>query len=97
VRFRTRWPTPTGGALDDLRATDAEVVEARVVDAGNVVTAGGVTAGIDLALYLVKREAGADVADRVARELEYELTGSVHGARSRSRGPGAALVRRGRG
>ena len=66
------------GALEDLRETDAEVVEARVVDDGDVVTAGGVTSGIDLALSLVEREFGAELADGIAREMEYERTGGVH-------------------
>jgi transcriptional regulator GlxA family with amidase domain len=60
------------GALDDLGATDAEVVDARVVDDGDVLTAGGITSGLDLALHLVSRLCGADVADRVATELEYD-------------------------
>ncbi|MDS0294868.1 DJ-1/PfpI family protein [Halogeometricum luteum] len=59
-------------ALDDLRATDAVVTEARFVDDGDVLTAGGVTSGLDLALHLVERECGVDAADRVAREIEYE-------------------------
>ncbi|WP_224335531.1 DJ-1/PfpI family protein [Haloprofundus halobius] len=61
-----------GGALDDLRESGAEVVDARFVDDGDVLTAGGVTSGIDLGLHLVEREAGAEIADRVAAELEYE-------------------------
>ncbi|MFC7156221.1 DJ-1/PfpI family protein [Halomarina halobia] len=60
------------GALDDLRRTDAEVREERVVDDGDVVTAGGVTSGLDLALHLIERLADAEIADRVATELEYE-------------------------
>jgi len=67
-------------ALDDLRATDAEVVEARVVDAGRVVTAGGVTSGIDLALYLVERAFGTDVVDTVSGEMEYERVDDVYRA-----------------
>ncbi|PSP84326.1 AraC family transcriptional regulator [Halobacteriales archaeon QS_1_68_17] len=59
-------------AIDDLRAAGAEVVEARVVDDGDVVTAGGVTAGIDLALHLVEREFGAALADEVATYMEFE-------------------------
>lgn len=43
------------GALADLRTTDAEVVEARVVDDGDVLTAAGVTARLDLAFHLVER------------------------------------------
>ncbi|WP_224449533.1 DJ-1/PfpI family protein [Haloprofundus salilacus] len=61
-----------GGALDDLRESGAEVVDARFVDDGDLLTAGGVTSGIDLSLHLVEREAGAEIADRVATELEYE-------------------------
>ena len=64
-------------ALADLRESGAEVVEARVVDDGDLLTAGGVTSGIDLALHLVEREFGADVADRVAAEMEYEPRGDV--------------------
>lgn len=59
-------------ALDDLRASGAIVhADARVVDDGDIVTAGGVTSGIDLALYVVERERGRDVADAVAREMEH--------------------------
>jgi transcriptional regulator GlxA family with amidase domain len=60
------------GALADLRTTDADVREERVVDHGDVLTSGGVTAGIDLALHLVERECGRDVADAVAAKLEHE-------------------------
>lgn len=66
------------GALDDLRATGTEVVEARVVDAGSVLTCGGVTAGLDLALYLLKREYDDALAAAVARTIEHERRGSVH-------------------
>ncbi|MEZ3114965.1 DJ-1/PfpI family protein [Halobaculum sp. MBLA0147] len=59
-------------ALDDLRETGAEVREERVVDDGDVVTAGGVTSGIDLAVHLVEREFGAAVAEDVTTTMEYE-------------------------
>ncbi|WP_049980564.1 DJ-1/PfpI family protein [Halolamina rubra] len=64
-------------AVEDLRAAGVEVPDARVVDTGSVLTAGGVTSGIDLALYLVEREFGADVAADVATTLEYERRGDV--------------------
>ncbi|QKY21589.1 DJ-1/PfpI family protein [Halolamina sp. CBA1230] len=64
-------------AVDDLRDAGVEVADARVVDAGQVVTAGGVTSGIDLALYLIEREFGADIADSVATTLEYERDDDV--------------------
>ncbi len=59
-------------ALDELRESGADVVEARVVDDGDVLTAGGVTSGIDLALWIVERFAGADIAAAVAAEIEHE-------------------------
>ena len=51
-------------AIDDLRASGAEIVEARFVDDGDIVSAGGVTSGLDLALHLVERFAGAGIAER---------------------------------
>lgn len=59
-------------ALDDLRETKTDVVEARVVDDDDVLTAGGVTSGIDLALWIVEREVSEEIAERVATTLEYE-------------------------
>jgi len=65
------------GAVDDLRAAGALVQDARVVDDGDIVTAGGVTSGIDLALWLVERELGAATADGVAREMEHDRRGPI--------------------
>jgi transcriptional regulator GlxA family with amidase domain len=64
-------------ALDGLRASGAEVIDARVVDDGDLLTAGGVTSGIDLALWIVEREAGPELAEAVAREMEHERRGPV--------------------
>ena len=65
------------GALAELRAAGAEVIEARVVDDGDLITAGGVTSGLDLALWLVEREFGAELAHRIERGLEYERRGTA--------------------
>jgi transcriptional regulator GlxA family with amidase domain len=65
------------GAIDDLRAAGARVVEARVVDDGDLVTAGGVTSGIDMALWLVERHFGAALAEAVAAEIEHPRVGEV--------------------
>jgi transcriptional regulator GlxA family with amidase domain len=64
-------------ALADLEAAGADIVHARVVDDGDIVTAGGVTSGLDLALHLVERHFGAAVALAGERELEYERRGAV--------------------
>ena len=65
------------GVLEELRDAGAEVVEERVVDDGDLITSGGVTAGIDMALWLVERHWGKRLADAVARGMEYERTGTV--------------------
>ncbi len=44
----------------------------RWVDEGNIVSSAGVSAGIDMALYLLQRLYGAEVADATARGMEYE-------------------------
>ncbi len=59
-------------ALDELAASGAEVVAARVVDDGDIITAGGVTSGIDLALAIVEREFGVERAEQVATTMEYD-------------------------
>jgi transcriptional regulator GlxA family with amidase domain len=64
-------------AIADLDAAGATIVHARVVDDGDVVTAGGVTSGLDLALHLVERHFGAPTALAAERELEYERRGTV--------------------
>ncbi len=59
-------------AVDELRESGAEVVDARVVDDGDLLTAGGVTSGLDLALYVVETAFDADLVDRIATVIEYE-------------------------
>jgi transcriptional regulator GlxA family with amidase domain len=56
--------------VDDLEAMGARVIrDARVVDDGDIVTAGGVTSGLDLALWIVEQEQGRETADDVAAEI----------------------------
>ncbi|MGO9961014.1 MAG: DJ-1/PfpI family protein [Solirubrobacteraceae bacterium] len=65
-------------ALDDLRRAGADVRdEARVVDDGSVVTCGGPSAGLDLAIHLVQRFCGATAADQAAERLEYARHGQT--------------------
>jgi transcriptional regulator GlxA family with amidase domain len=74
-----RTATTNPGAYDDLRAAGAEVVEARVVDDGDIVTAGGPACGLDLVLHLVERTYGPEAAAMAAREIHYERpAGAVH-------------------
>jgi putative intracellular protease/amidase/YHS domain-containing protein len=48
---------------------------ARFVDEGNIATAGGLSSGIDLALHVVERYYGTEVAKRTAYDMEYQGTG----------------------
>ncbi len=75
--LRGRPATTHHGAVDELRSAGALVIDERVVDDGDLLSAGGVTSGIDLALWLVEREWDAELANEVAREMEYTRTGSV--------------------
>ncbi|WP_428390478.1 DJ-1/PfpI family protein [Lichenicoccus sp.] len=52
-------------------------IKARVVDDGNLVTGGGVTSGIDVALHLVERFHGPRIAHAVETLFEYERRGTV--------------------
>lgn len=62
-------------ALDWLASLDSTVDvrdDVRFVDAGDVVTSAGISAGIDMALHLVARFAGAERAAEVRRGLQYD-------------------------
>jgi transcriptional regulator GlxA family with amidase domain len=61
----------------DLAGTAARPVEARVVDDGDLVSAGNVTSGIDLALHLLDREVGPQVAHAVEGLIRHERRGTV--------------------
>lgn len=58
--------------LEPLRAYGADPVGGRYVEDGKVLTAAGVSAGIDMALHLVGREAGPEVAEAVQLAIEYD-------------------------
>jgi transcriptional regulator GlxA family with amidase domain len=69
--------TTNPAALDELSKYGAIVRQNRVVDDGDIVTAGAVTSGIDLALWLVQREVGAAVAHKVAQAVAYPMPTDV--------------------
>ena len=64
-------------ALDALANEGARVVAARVVDDGDLITAGGVTSGIDLALWFVERHCGGALAETIAGQMEHTRVGRV--------------------
>ena len=68
-RATTHW-----GALDLLASMDPTMTverEQRVVEEDGIVTSAGVSAGIDMALAVVERFCGREVADETARYMEY--------------------------
>jgi len=59
--------------IDLLRAgfTDVRVLDAKLVDDGQVITGGGVSLCIDTTLHLLTRMLGEDVSRETARIIEY--------------------------
>ena len=57
--------------LDELSRYGVEVLTAKVVDAGRIITAGGVSSGLELGFYLLQKMFGPDMAREVARKIEY--------------------------
>jgi transcriptional regulator GlxA family with amidase domain len=66
-RATTHW-----AYLDHLRALGAVAVRERVVEDGKLMTAAGVSAGIDMALTLAARIAGPEVARAIQLGIEYD-------------------------
>lgn len=58
-------------ATADLAAAGATIVHARVVDDGDLVTAGGVTSGLDFGLHLIGRLLGEDAKKKASARAEY--------------------------
>jgi transcriptional regulator GlxA family with amidase domain len=59
-------------ALDTLARYGAQPVSQRVVEHGKVITAAGVSAGIDMALTLAAHIAGEQTAQAIQLSIEYE-------------------------
>ena len=55
--------------------TEADVVPDRVVVDGRIITAGGVSAALDLGLAILEQSFGRDLADEVAARIEYVRPG----------------------
>lgn len=67
LRATTHW-----SAYDELAAYGATPTEERIVTEGKIVTAAGVSAGIDLALTLVAEQWGDDLAKCLQLAIEYD-------------------------
>ncbi len=67
LRATTHWR-----ALADLANYGAQPTKERVVEEGKVITAAGVSAGIDMALHLARIEAGDELARALQLVIEYD-------------------------
>jgi putative intracellular protease/amidase len=67
LRATTHW-----NWMESLRALGEEPTSARVVEQGKLITAAGVSSGIDMALRLAARVAGDDVAKAIQLSIEYD-------------------------
>jgi len=76
--------TTNRNALEELVDYGAIPITERVVDDAQFVSAGGLTAGIDLGLWLVERQLGTASADQLAASIEYVRQGRVWHAPARS-------------
>nr|WP_320146642.1 molybdopterin-guanine dinucleotide biosynthesis protein B [uncultured Anaeromusa sp.] len=59
-------------AMEELAAYGVKTEVSKVVQDGKVITAGGVSSGLELGLYLLRLCFGLELAREVARKIEYE-------------------------
>ncbi|MDU4961594.1 MAG: DJ-1/PfpI family protein [Sporomusaceae bacterium] len=60
-------------AFDELAGYSADVVAAKVVRDGRLITAGGVSSGLELGFYLLKELFGVSFAQTAAEKIEYQV------------------------
>jgi len=81
-------------ARDQLRQFGATPVTQRIVEQGKVITAAGVSAGIDMALHLTRRLAGDDLAHAIQIAIEYDPQPPFDGVFEHAPAPVAGLLRK---
>lgn len=72
------------GFLEDKRATThpdffdylkgycKELLDERIVDEGDIITARGVTSSIDVGLYMCEKLAGTEVKEKIRKRMDYQ-------------------------
>jgi putative intracellular protease/amidase/uncharacterized protein (DUF952 family) len=68
-RLRGRRATTHRSAMEELARHGATAVDERVVDEGQIVTAGGVACALDLGIHLVRRLEDEAVAEKIAAQM----------------------------
>ncbi|OTW87988.1 AraC family transcriptional regulator [Bacillus thuringiensis serovar cameroun] len=64
-------------AQSEINKYGAELLPYRIVDQGDIITARGVTSGVDLGLWITERFANPKIAAAVEYRMEYERRGVV--------------------
>ncbi|HDV8361522.1 TPA: DJ-1/PfpI family protein [Bacillus cereus] len=64
-------------AQDEMSEYGAELLHYRIADQGDIITARGVTSGVDLGLWITERFASPKIAAAVEYRMEYERRGVV--------------------
>ncbi len=72
-----RHATTNRQAHNILKEMDVKVVDVRVVDEGDIITASGITASLDLGIWLVHRYGGPEKAIGLSQQLEFEMRGPI--------------------
>lgn len=63
--------------IEELRqyvSTNTVIEASRYVDSGKIMTSGGISAGIDMCLYIVNKLLGEEVLAKTTKEMEYTWT-----------------------
>lgn len=77
--LKNKTATTHPNAYDLLEPYCKEVVRTRIVKDGNLITAGGVSRAIDLALYIIKLFVNQEAVDMIKKQIDYpyEVQGIV--------------------
>lgn len=67
IKATSHWAT-----LDRLHKWGAEPIQERIVESGKIITAAGVSAGIDMALLLAAKISGENIAKSLQLGIEYD-------------------------
>lgn len=70
--LKGRKATTHPGAFKELKGFCSKVVNKRIVDEGDVITARGVTSSIDLGLYLCEKLAGREAKLKIRKQMDYQ-------------------------
>lgn len=69
IKGRSATTHPT--LMQYLKKFTDKASDSRIVDDGNLITAGGVTSAIDLGLYLCEKLAGKEVREKIQAQMDY--------------------------